>query len=235
MHNVYIFDVDGTLTPSRDKIDPKFHDWFLDFASENEIILVTGSDRPKTLNQLGPKIMDAAATVYQCSGNDIWEKGENILSNSISVSPQLRLVLDHYRKTSPFVRRVFHANHIDVRPGLINFSVVGHGCTKDQRASYINFDTVMKERERIAATINKREMGYVATVAGETGIDITLPGGGKEQIIQYIAAHNLHFFGDKMQPGGNDYGLALEMINSGNSCYPVKDWNDTWNILKTLA
>ena len=28
----YVFDVDGTLTPSRGKIDVEFKAWFLDFA-----------------------------------------------------------------------------------------------------------------------------------------------------------------------------------------------------------
>ena len=43
----YIFDVDGTLTPSRQPIMPEFKDWFLDFCKHNEVYIVTGSDYPK--------------------------------------------------------------------------------------------------------------------------------------------------------------------------------------------
>ena len=45
----YIFDVDGTLTPSRGTIDPQFKKEFLAFARTHNVYLVTGSDRPKTL------------------------------------------------------------------------------------------------------------------------------------------------------------------------------------------
>ena len=41
----YIFDVDGTLTPSRQKMDPKFKHFFLKFIETNKVWLVTGSDR----------------------------------------------------------------------------------------------------------------------------------------------------------------------------------------------
>ena len=49
----FIFDVDGTLTPSRGKIDPDFLQFMLYFAGINDVYLVTGSDRDKTLEQVG--------------------------------------------------------------------------------------------------------------------------------------------------------------------------------------
>ena len=48
----YIFDVDGTLTPSRQKIDPEFSTFMVNFACEHDVYLVTGSDRDKTLVQV---------------------------------------------------------------------------------------------------------------------------------------------------------------------------------------
>ena len=49
----FIFDVDGTLTPSRGKIDPDFLQFMLFFSGKNDVYLVTGSDRSKTLEQVG--------------------------------------------------------------------------------------------------------------------------------------------------------------------------------------
>ena len=67
--NKFIFDVDGTLTPSRQTINPEFKEFFKTFIASNKVWLVTGSDYPKTLEQLGADICEGVVTVYNCSGN----------------------------------------------------------------------------------------------------------------------------------------------------------------------
>jgi hydroxymethylpyrimidine pyrophosphatase-like HAD family hydrolase len=64
MHkDVYLFDVDGTLTNSRSLIDPDFKEFFLNFIANHNVCIVTGSDYSKTLEQLGEDI-SAVAIVY---------------------------------------------------------------------------------------------------------------------------------------------------------------------------
>ena len=65
--NKFIFDVDGTLTPSRGRIDSEFEKWFIEFASNNEVYLATGSDYDKTLEQLGEDVMMAVTRSYNLS------------------------------------------------------------------------------------------------------------------------------------------------------------------------
>ena len=77
----YLFDVDGTLTPSRGVIDSEFKKWFINFASVKNVILVTGSDRDKTLEQLGESIYKKCKRVYNCSGNDVYEQDKQIKFN----------------------------------------------------------------------------------------------------------------------------------------------------------
>ena len=47
---IYIFDVDGTLTPSRGRMNTEFALFFEDFVNTFECYLITGSDREKTLD-----------------------------------------------------------------------------------------------------------------------------------------------------------------------------------------
>ena len=68
----FIFDVDGTLTPSRSKIDPQFEAWFWGFVQREKVWLVTGSDYSKTEEQLGSEICVSVCSVYNCQGNDVW-------------------------------------------------------------------------------------------------------------------------------------------------------------------
>ena len=60
----FIFDVDGTLTPSRQKISSDFVSLFHDFVRKEKVYLVTGSDRAKTLEQVTPEIYNSCQRVY---------------------------------------------------------------------------------------------------------------------------------------------------------------------------
>ena len=62
----FIFDVDGTLTPSRKKMEHEFWAPFLIFCRNNDVYLVTGSDHAKTVEQLGLDICYTAKRVYNC-------------------------------------------------------------------------------------------------------------------------------------------------------------------------
>ena len=67
----FIFDIDGTLTPSRSQIDPEFRAFMLVFAWEHEVSLVTGSDRQITVVQIGDDLYNRSKKVYNCSGSDV--------------------------------------------------------------------------------------------------------------------------------------------------------------------
>ena len=81
MSNKFIFDVDGTITPSRGIIDVKFKKFFNKFCLTNEVYLVTGSDKPKTIEQISEATYNLCKRVYNCNGNDVWEKDINIRAN----------------------------------------------------------------------------------------------------------------------------------------------------------
>ena len=66
---MFLFDVDGTLTPTRELINKEFSKFFYKFCKNNEVYIVTGSDRAKTVYQLGETLYNKAKRVYQCSGS----------------------------------------------------------------------------------------------------------------------------------------------------------------------
>ena len=76
----YIFDVDGTLTPSRDRINEDFRVWFLEFAKWNNVYLVTGSDRSKTEEQIGEELFAKVECVYNSSGNTKYKNGVCVMN-----------------------------------------------------------------------------------------------------------------------------------------------------------
>lgn len=224
----FVFDVDGTLTPSRQKIDPQFEAWFSNFVEREKVWLVTGSDYPKTQEQLGSEICESVVTVYNCSGNDVWFKGKRVNSKPFKAPKELYDLMYGWLQASPFPLRT--GNHIEERIGAINFSIVGRNANEDERRLYVKHDIEFRERESIAFEINHFE-NISATVGGETGIDIHRTGGDKSQILEdFNKDDEIHFFGDRMDEGGNDFSLAK--ANKRGKNYHVKDWRQTWEILK---
>lgn len=232
MYRKFIFDVDGTLTPSRQKMNEKFYAWFDDFCSANMVYLVTGSDRDRTIEQIGDHLYDKCVRVYQCSGNDVWEKSTRIRTNHIDIIDEMSDFFDERLEASDYPVRT--GRHVEKRFGLINFSILGRQAPLEDRNAYIEWDAEIKERVLIAKLFNEKfnRLGYEANVAGDTGLDITRMGDGKEQIIQdFSPRDNLAFFGDKMEVGGNDHLLSQIIPDS----YNVSGWEETWDILKKIG
>lgn len=224
----FIFDVDGTLTPSRRSIDPEFKEFFLDFVKNNKVWLVTGSDYPKTVEQLGEEICESVVTCYNCSGNDVWFKGQRVNSKPFEAPKELYDLMHGWLQTSSFPLRT--GNHIEERIGTINFSIVGRNATIGERQLYVKHDLENRERESIALNINMELTGISAMVGGETGIDIYRTGHDKSQIFEdFDLDESICCFGDAMYEGGNDYPLLL--ANKKGRNYHVKGWKHTWEIL----
>ena len=74
----FIFDVDGTLTDSRQQIDLSFMAYMIVFACKYDVYLVTGSDRAKTIEQVGLDLYNRSKKVYNCSGSDVYVKDKNV-------------------------------------------------------------------------------------------------------------------------------------------------------------
>ena len=230
----YIFDVDGTLTPSRQPITLEFKEFFLEFCKTHKCHVVTGSDHPKTLEQLGDEVCDALITIYNCSGNDVWFRRQRVSKSDWRLPTNLEHMLKNKLNESPFELRT--GNHIEHRIGSVNFSIVGRNANQTERKMYVEYDQQNKERERIAKQINMMFYGIEAMVGGDTGIDIYPQGKNKSQIIDDFDGHELYFFGDKMEEGGNDLPLAKVILDKGmGECYHVKDYVETWAILREIC
>ena len=229
--NKFIFDVDGTLTPSRQTIDPTFKEFFKNFIDQNQVYLVTGSDYSKTVEQLGTDICESVVKVYNCSGNDVYFKGSRVHCKKFEAPKELYDLMNGWLQTSSFPLRT--GNHIEERMGTINFSIVGRNATLGERKLYVKHDLEHRERESIAFQINMEFSNITATVGGETGIDIYAKGADKSQILEDFAKDDkIYFYGDKCTEGGNDWPLANKL--NKKQVYNVRDWRETFNLLKDI-
>ena len=229
----FIFDVDGTLTPSRKEIVHEFWAPFLIFCRTHDVYLVTGSDRQKTVEQLGLDICYTAKRVYNCSGSDAYERDVNVYRDKWELPKKVEKFLEDELAYSCFPIRT--GVHIERRPGNVNFSILGRGGDLDfkQREEYVKWDTERLEREDILDRLKNAFPDLAITLGGQTGIDIGPKGSDKSQILRdFNKDDELHFFGDKMNEGGNDYSLAMAIAtNMMGEAYNVEDYKETWELL----
>ena len=229
----FIFDVDGTLTPSRKEIVHEFWAPFLIFCRTHDVYLVTGSDRQKTLEQLGLDICYTCKRVYNCSGSDAYERDVNVYRDKWELPKKVESFLEDELAYSCFPIRT--GVHIERRPGNVNFSILGRGGDLDfkQREEYVKWDTERLEREDILERLKNAFPDLAITLGGQTGIDIGPKGSDKSQILRdFTKDDELHFFGDKMNEGGNDYSLAMAIAsNMMGEAYNVEDYKETWELL----
>ena len=227
----FIFDVDGTLTPARKQIDGEFLPFFSEFAARNDVYLVTGSDRDKTLEQLTPYLYNKCTRVYNCSGSDVYEGTKNVYRDDWELPTDVERHLENELLFSKFPIR--NGIHIERRPGGVNFSILGRANTCFiEREEYVKWDINTNERRDIAARLKDRFPELNVQIGGQTGLDIS--DGDKSQILRdFEPQDTLHFYGDKLKEGENDYplGQAITEKNWG-IVHEVTDFHDTWNQLK---
>ena len=227
----YIFDVDGTLTPSRSRITEEFLPFFNQFIEKNDVYLVTGSDRAKTLEQVTPEIYNKCKRVYNCSGSDVYEGDKNVYRNDWKLPEDVQSFLYDELDYSQFMIR--NGNHIEHRPGGVNFTILGRA--EDPfigRDRYVEWDRQTNERHDIAERIRNQFPDLTVAVGGQTGLDIGPLGADKSQILRDFSADDeLHFFGDRMEPGGNDHSLGEAVKKMGGYTYNVDSYKDTRDVI----
>ena len=201
----YLFDIDGTLTDPRQRMTEGFAAQFLSLLNGQTFSLVTGSDIPKVHEQVLPDVIERAEYIFASMGNNVWRKGVEMQKASVLVDEPLIDLLKESLRYSMYPIRT--GNHIEVRPGMINFSTVGRNATQEERKAYSLWDAHHNERIAIAEHLRIQLPQYDVQIGGAISIDIMKKGFGKEQVLKYILG-DVSFFGDRVEPGGNDFSLA---------------------------
>ena len=236
---IYVFDIDGTLTPSRLKMTKEFAKYFDKWSKRNKYYLVTGSDLDKTKEQLPIAYIDRAEAIFTCCGNQMWRGDELICNNKFKPPQNLLSYLGEELNMSNYHHRA--GNHIEDRGSLLNFSVVGRNCSLMERENYFKWDNETGERKRISKYIREQWDDLDAVIGGQISIDIYPKGMDKSQVLNIIEQERLVkpdkyiFIGDRIEGGGNDYPLAKLMNKTDNcSTFQTDGWEHTIQILENL-
>jgi phosphomannomutase len=213
-----------------------FKSFFMNWMEDKPVIFLTGSDKEKTIEQIGEDLWNRSYVSMQSCGNQIFRNGLEIYRSQWCPSEDLIEYLKNLLDNSQYKMRF--GNHIEERIGLLNFCIPGRNCSQEIRDSYYKWDHIKQERLKFSEFIMRKFPDLEASVGGQISIDIHEKGSNKSQAKKWIMEEfgpdtTIHFFGDKTDKGGNDYDLA-KLLNYPHKVHSVLDWRETYRELKNL-
>ena len=233
--NIYIFDMDGTITPARQTMTKDFSRRFIPWLKMRLAYLAAGSNYEKVTEQLPPDIVSSFSGIYSSMGNVYHQKNKEIYRHEIKLDKEMLKTLERFRKTTKYPGKLY-TNYMELRPGMLNFSVLGRNCPFSEREKYYEWDKENHEREVIAKEMSEKFPAYDFSLGGKISIDIVTKGCGKEQIAHLIRERHpkdkIIFIGDRTDVGGNDYSIAETLRAMDNT--EVVAVNSPEDVLKYL-
>ena len=217
---IYVFDMDGTLTPARKPMTDDFAKAFLPWLNSNKAFIATGSDFAKVEEQMPKDVISAFTGIYCAMGNALWQKGDFTYLRDIEPEQEMLEDLENLRQSTKYPYTLF-PNYIEKRTGALNFCVLGRDCPYEERERYTAWDKENGERKSVQAFLSKKYPDYDFSLGGNISIDIVKKGCGKGQIAKELrtlyANEEIIFLGDRTFEGGNDYELACALREYSNT------------------
>lgn len=237
-----LFDVDGTLTLPRNKINI---DMIMTLEKLKNIKyikigFVGGSDLNKQIEQLGKENLVLFDYMFPENGLIAYKNQELFFQKSIldffgekNLQLFLNEVLFYLSKLElPQKRGTF----IEYRTGLINISPIGRNCTQKERDNFEIFDKNNKIRENMINHLKNKfsNLDLVYSIGGQISFDVFPKGFDKTFCLNHIKDENfkkIYFFGDKTFKGGNDYEIFTHKKVTG---FSVSSYENTIKCINDL-
>ncbi|XP_077979737.1 phosphomannomutase 2-like [Glandiceps talaboti] len=216
-----LFDVDGTLTPSRQIITDDMYDFMMKLKEKVVVGLVGGSDFVKIAEQMGgsERMLKDFDFVFSENGLVAYKAGELIAKQSIQrhLGEEVvqKLINFALKYMSELILPVKRGTFVEFRSGLINLCPVGRSCSQEERIQFNELDQKEKIREKFVEALRKEfsEYGLVFSIGGQISIDAFPKGWDKTYSLNHLKDEGFkvtHFFGDKTMKGGNDHEIFAD-------------------------
>ncbi|XP_026318404.1 probable phosphomannomutase [Hyposmocoma kahamanoa] len=224
---LYLFDVDGTLTKPRQVISKELKQFLLNKVKPKVALgLVSGSDYSKVAEQMDGEEAAAHFDYVFCeNGLMYFRNGQLVSAQSIlnhlgeqTLQKVINFALNYMSKLELPAKR---GNFIEFRTSMINICPVGRSCNQTERDQFVQFDAVHKVRETFVKVLQREfaSSGLTFALGGQISVDVFPNGWDKTYCLRHVECDNyeeIHFFGDKTDPGGNDYEIYTDQRTIGH-------------------
>jgi phosphomannomutase len=242
MKKLIVFDLDGTIAPSKAALDAEMAALLRDLLHILKVAVISGGNWPQFHQQLVSHLPQDAnlanlcllptcgTKFYQYAGE--WkllysedftaEEKEKIIS-----SLQQVIASANFKSAGPW------GEVIEDRGSQITFSALGQQAPLEEKEKW---DPDFAKRKQMKVKLDQLIPGFSVRLGGTTSIDITKPGIDKAYGIRKlrdtlgIGIDEMIFIGDALFPGGNDYPAK----EAGALSIQVRDPNETKRVIEAI-
>jgi phosphomannomutase len=257
---VVLFDMDGTLTPVRKKIESNVINSLIDLSKYSDIGIVTGSgmdylvDQCASLWDKSTEFNPNMLSLFPCNGTKSYEwssvsgswnmtscqnMSNHMGEESFKSLIKILLKLQNNIATSKKFEDVPMIGHfISYRGSMINWCPMGRDANFTYRKDFVKIDKSKNIRSDLvlmldSEMIDSKILKITAALGGNTSIDIYPDGWDKTFSLNHVLSKNIWFVGDRCKPGENDYELFKKIEKTGQA-FETKSTTDTIRIINDL-
>ncbi|XP_074552401.1 phosphomannomutase 1 [Halichoeres trimaculatus] len=213
-----LFDVDGTLTAPREKIDPDLDQFFQTLRRKVKIGIVGGSDYSKIAEQLGEgdDVIQKFDYVFAENGTVQYKDGKLLSKHAIQNQIGEELLQDLINFCLSYMGLIKlpkkRGTFIEFRNGMLNISPIGRSCTPEERIEFSEIDKCLFLSHCVSG--------------GLISFDVFPEGWDKRLCLELLQSEGLdqiYFFGNETSDGGNDFEIFNDPRTIGFTVYSPED------------
>lgn len=235
---VLAFDLDDTLNVAKTPLVPEMADLFARLLDNYDVCVISGQKYEEFQRQVLVPIgkqsserlarlhfMVAQGTQYYRYENNEWGRVYSFPLTDQQIDAIDRALESAARELGHWTKNP--AGEVNEnRISQVTFSALGQSAGSEEKYAW---DPDHAKRNAIARRAKELAPEFDYEVAGTTSINVFLPGTNKtfgmNKLMEYLSVEkqDILYFGDMVQPGGNDYPVVQMDIDT----IAVEKWEDT--------
>jgi len=252
---IFLFDMDGTLTPAREPIEGSMIHALKKLSSFVKIGVITGSDYDYVVEQLGA-LFDVGGIsldridLLPCNGTKryVYKEGSGFYLDSEAdmlneigrkkYNEVIKLCIEWQAKImSDFKELPYTGTFLQYRGSLLNWCPIGRDAETAQREAWITADNEDRIRDLYSSLLSIEIEGLggniTAALGGSTSLDIYPSGWDKTYGLRHYPNHDVYFAGDRCEKGGNDWHI-YEELKKKNKSYHIHTTDETIQLINSF-
>jgi HAD superfamily hydrolase (TIGR01484 family) len=242
MKKLIVFDLDGTLAPSKSSLAPETAGLLRDLMGIIKVAVISGgawaqfekqllTDLPQDSYLANLSLLPTCGTkMFQYNG-----KWTELYSEDLTQEQKRKITesLDKAAGEAGYCAEKIWGKVVEDRGSQVTFSALGQQAPLEEKEKW---DPDFSKRKKITAILETLIPEFAIRMGGATSIDVTKPGIdkaygiGKLRDTLHLSLKEMVYIGDALFPGGNDYPAE----EAGVMSIPVKGPDDTNVVIKTI-